>query len=59
MKAFHVYYAKVPTSRGDYTIDHTASVFLMDAKGRFITTLDHHENSEAAVAKLRRLATRY
>lgn len=59
VKAFHVYYAKVPTSGGDYTIDHTASVFLMDAEGRFTTTVDHHENSEAAVAKLRRLATRY
>jgi protein SCO1/2 len=32
---FRVYYAKVPVSGGSCTMDHTASVFLMDGQGRF------------------------
>ncbi len=28
--SFRIYYAKVPTSDGGYTMDHTASVFLME-----------------------------
>lgn len=54
VKAFHIYYAKVPIEGGDYTIDHTASIFLMDRKGRFVTTIDHQENDQIAIEKLRR-----
>ncbi|WP_448664110.1 SCO family protein [Sphingomonas sp. CJ20] len=53
--AFHVYYRKVPVQGGDYTIDHTASVFLMDARGRFVTTIDHAESQDVALDKLKRL----
>ena len=55
VRAFHVYYRKVPLAGGDYTIDHTASVFLMDTDGAFVTTIDHAESQEMAVAKMRRL----
>ncbi|WP_414900835.1 SCO family protein [Sphingomonas flavalba] len=55
VKAFHVYYAKVPVAGGSYTIDHTASIFLMDAQGRFVTTIDYHEAPDVALAKLRRI----
>lgn len=55
-KAFHAYYAKVPSENGgDYTIDHSASVFLMDREGRLRSTLDTHEGDEAALAKLHAL----
>jgi protein SCO1/2 len=38
-KAYHVFYQKHP--EGDsYTMDHTAVVYLMDAKGRFVKPLD-------------------
>jgi len=53
--AWHVYAAKVPTDDGDYTMDHTASVFLLDEKGDFKGTIAYGENPETAIAKLKRL----
>src|SRR5258708_1850538 len=35
-KAYRVYYKKVPLEGGDYTMDHTAIVYLMDKEGRFV-----------------------
>jgi len=52
---FRVYYAKVPTSGGGYTMDHTASIFLMDADGRFAGTLAYGEAAETRESKLRKL----
>ena len=52
---FRVHYAKVPTSDGGYTMDHTASVFLMDADGRFAGTLAYGEEAGTREAKLRKL----
>jgi protein SCO1 len=45
----------VITGGGDYTKDLTATVYIMDREGRFIGTLDPHENANAQLAKLRRL----
>ncbi|MFC3713243.1 SCO family protein [Sphingoaurantiacus capsulatus] len=53
--AYHVFYEKVPIEGGDYVVDHTASVFLMDADGRFFSTLDHKEGEAPKLAKLKRL----
>ena len=36
LKAFRVYAKKVPTANGEYTMDHTALVYLMDKTGRFV-----------------------
>lgn len=55
VKAFKVYYAKVPVEGGDYTVDHTASVFLMDKDGQFVATIDHKESQTVALDKLKRL----
>ena len=55
VKAFHVYYAKVPIAGGDYTIDHTASIFLMDREGKFVATIDHKEGQQVALEKLKRV----
>lgn len=54
--AWHVYAAKIPTDDGDYTMDHTASVFLMDKNGVFKGTIAYGESPETAIAKLKRLA---
>lgn len=54
-KAYRIYYAKVPQDGGNYTVDHSATVFLMDRDGRFQSTLDNQESDSAALAKLRRL----
>ncbi|WGF87196.1 SCO family protein [Marinivivus vitaminiproducens] len=55
-KAYRVFYRKVPLENGDYTVDHTASVYLMDAQGAFFGTIDYHEAADTAVQKLERLA---
>jgi cytochrome oxidase Cu insertion factor (SCO1/SenC/PrrC family) len=38
-KAYKVYYAKVPNKErpGDYTMDHTSIIYVMDPKGEFVT----------------------
>lgn len=53
--SFRVHYRRVPLSEGGYTMDHSASVFLLDADGQFAGTLDHKESDEVALAKLRTL----
>lgn len=55
VRNFKAYSRKVPTSGGDYTMDHTSLVFLMAADGRFVGTLDQHEAADVQLAKLRRL----
>lgn len=53
-RAYRAIYRKVPTPSG-YTMDHTAAIYLMDAKGAFFGTLDSKETPENRQAKLRRL----
>ena len=53
-KAFRVYFEKVPTS-SSYTINHTATVYLMDARGRLTGTMSFQEPPETQLAKLKRL----
>lgn len=52
--AFGVVYRKVPLAGGDYTMDHTAGVFMFRADGGFAGVIDYHEAPELAVAKLRK-----
>jgi len=56
--AWKVYAKKVPTEGGDYTMDHTASVFLIDSKGNFQGTIAYGENNETAVQKLQLLLSK-
>ncbi|MES2902557.1 MAG: SCO family protein [Pseudomonadota bacterium] len=48
---------KVPQPGADYTVDHTATTFLMDAQGKFAATISPNEGDEAALAKLKRLTS--
>ena len=34
--AYKVYYARVPQDAGDYTVDHTAYIYLMDRDGNYL-----------------------
>lgn len=52
VKAYKAYARKIPTE-DSYTMDHTASVYVMDAAGRFRTLIDYHEEAQAAQAKIR------
>ncbi|PWL16990.1 SCO family protein [Falsochrobactrum shanghaiense] len=56
VKSYHVYAKKVPTDDGEYTVDHTASVFLLDEGGRFRGTIAYQENPDTALEKLKNLA---
>lgn len=53
-KGYAVYVKKVPLEGGDYTIDHTAAVYLMDAQGRFVTTLGYDDSGADKLAILKR-----
>jgi protein SCO1/2 len=54
-KAYRAFYRKVPTEGGSYTMEHTATVYLMGSRGEFVSTLDYNEGRDAKLAKLRRL----
>ncbi|MBV2143916.1 SCO family protein [Falsochrobactrum sp. TDYN1] len=56
VKSYHVYAKKVPLEGGDYTVDHTASVFLLDQGGHFRGTIAYQENPDTALEKLKNLA---
>ncbi|BAT57703.1 hypothetical protein GJW-30_1_00211 [Variibacter gotjawalensis] len=54
LKSFRVYAKKVPTQGEDYTMDHTALVYLMDRNGRFIAPFKLDRKPEDAAAELKR-----
>ena len=56
-QSWGVYIKKVPIDDGDYTVDHTASVFLVDRHGQFRGTIAYRENHQIALDKLRLLAS--
>ena len=53
-KSYRVYAKKVPTQSGDYSMDHTALVYLMDKQGRFVAPFSLKRKPEEAAADLRR-----
>jgi len=53
-EGLRISYQKVATEGGDYTMNHTASVFLFDSTGNFVSTIDYHEQRAVAVPKIRR-----
>ena len=52
--AYRVYAKKVPLKDGDYTMDHTALVYLMDRQGNFVRPFDLKRKPEDAAADLKR-----
>jgi protein SCO1 len=55
-KQYRALYQKVPTSTG-YTMNHEASVYLMDKTGKFVGTLNHQEPGDVQRRKLERFLT--
>jgi len=53
-KEFRVYYKKVPLDGGDYTMDHTAIVYLMDKDGHFVSPFNLKRKPDVAAAELRK-----
>jgi len=54
IRAYRVYAKKVPLENGDYTMDHTALVYLMDKNGHFVAPFDVSRPPAAEAADLRR-----
>ena len=54
-KAYRVYFRKVPMDGGDYTVDHTALVYLFDAEGKFVGPLNLKQEPKQAAEPVREL----
>jgi protein SCO1/2 len=53
-KEYRVYAKKVPTKNGDYSMDHSAIVYLMDKQGRFVAPFNLKRPPAEAAAALRK-----
>lgn len=53
---YRVYARRVDLDDGDYTMDHTASIFLMNADNQLVGTIAYQESPDTALPKLERLA---
>ncbi|MEI9984404.1 MAG: SCO family protein [Aliidongia sp.] len=51
-KEFRVYAAKHPTKDGDYDMDHSSVIYLMDPSGRFIGNFTHETDPDQMAKKL-------
>ena len=54
-KQFGIYSRKVEQPGGGYSVDHTATVILLDRNGQFSSTISMEEGNEVALDKLRRI----
>jgi protein SCO1/2 len=52
--AYRVYSKKVPLKDGDYTMDHTALIYLMDKNVRFVSPFNIKRAPEEAAADLKK-----
>jgi protein SCO1/2 len=53
-KSYRVYAKKVPGANGEYTMDHTALVYLMDKQGRFVAPFNLKRAPDVAAADLKK-----
>ena len=54
ISSYRVYAKKVPLKDGDYTMDHTALIYLMDREGRFVAPFNIKRKPEEAAADLKK-----
>jgi protein SCO1/2 len=54
ISGYRVYARKVPLKDGDYTMDHTALVYLMDRDGKFVAPFNLKQKPEEAAAEFKR-----
>ena len=53
-KEYRVYSKKHPMENGDYSMDHSAVVYLMDKSGRFVAPFNLKRPPQAAAAELKK-----
>jgi protein SCO1 len=54
LSEYRVYAKKVPLKDGDYTMDHTALIYLMDRDGKFVAPFNINRKPEEAATDLKR-----
>lgn len=52
-EAYKVYYRKVETGPGDYTVDHSAYIYLLDVQGRYLGFFPPNTPAERMVTIIR------
>jgi protein SCO1 len=56
-KAYRVFYAKHPRADGDYDMDHSAVIYVMNPEGRFTATFTPDSSADAIVQRLQKLVS--
>ena len=56
-KEYRVYYKKIPTEDGGYTMDHSAIIYLMGSDGKFVTMIPYQQDDASALAKFRNVVS--
>jgi protein SCO1/2 len=54
LKAYRVYSKKQPQENGEYSMDHSAIIYLMDKQGRFVTALNLQSPPETVAKEIQR-----
>lgn len=54
-KAYRVYYAKHAEPGGDYSMDHSSVIYVMDPEGRFTASFTHQSTPEEIAERLKKL----
>ena len=54
LKAYRVYAKKQPQENGEYSMDHSAIIYLMDKQGRFVNALNMQQPPEAVAREIQR-----
>ncbi len=54
-KGYRVYYAKHPEAGGDYSMDHSSVIYVMDPGGRFTASFTHESAPEQIAERLKKL----
>src|ERR1700724_4063489 len=52
-KGYRVYYAKHPEAGGDYSMDHSSVIYVMDPEGRFTASFTHESAPEQLSERLK------
>ena len=54
-RGYRVYYAKHPETGGDYSMDHSSVIYVMDPEGRFTASFTHENTPEQIAERLKKL----
>src|SRR6516225_8806015 len=54
-KGYRVYYAKHPEAGGDYSMDHSSVIYVMDPEGRFTASFAPDSTPEQMAGRLKKL----